>query len=128
MRFLLDTHVLLWAAGRPERLSRSTRKLLDDPDNGLHFSVASLCEILIKQGIGRDGFAVDVSRLRRNLLDNGYDELAIAGARALAADELPPLHEDPFDRILIAQARVERLTLLTADATVLRYPGAVQKA
>jgi len=66
--------------------------------------------------------------LKRGLIDNGYTEIAITGTHALAAKDLPPLHRDPFDRILLAQSRVEGLVLLTADAAVLRYPGLVQKA
>jgi PIN domain nuclease of toxin-antitoxin system len=128
MNFLLDTHVLLWAAGQPERLSRKTRGLLNDPGNSLLFSVVSLWEIVIKQTIGRDDFKVDPRLLMRGLLDNGYGEIAVTSAHALAVEDLPPLHRDPFDRMLLAQARVEGLTLLTADAAVLRYPGPVQKA
>lgn len=128
MNFLLDTHVLLWAAGQPERLSRKTRGLLNDPDNSLLFSAVSLWEIVIKQTIGRDDFKVDPRALRRGLLDNGYGEIAITSAHALAVEDLPPLHRDPFDRMLLAQSRVEGFTLLTADGAVLRYPGLVQKA
>lgn len=128
MKLLLDTHVLLWAAGQTGKLSRKTRTLLGDPDNALAFSAASLWEICIKQSLGRDDFQVDARQLRRGLLDNGYSELAVTGAHALALDDLPPLHQDPFDRMLLAQARVEGITLLTADAQVLRYSGPVMKA
>lgn len=128
MKLLLDTHVLLCAAGQTEKLSRKTRTLLGDPDNTLAFSAASLWEICIKQSLGRDDFQVDARQLRRGLLDNGYSELAVTGAHALALDDLPPLHRDPFDRMLLAQARVEGITLLTADAQVLRYSGPVMKA
>jgi PIN domain nuclease of toxin-antitoxin system len=128
VNLLLDTHVLLWAAGQPDKLSRKTRALLADPDNDLVFSAASLWEIIIKQGLGRDDFRVDARQLRRGLLDNDYSELAMTSAHALAVDDLPPLHRDPFDRMLLAQSRVEGITFLTADAQVLRYPGPVQKA
>ena len=128
MKLLLDTHVLLWAAGQTGKLSRKTRTLLGDPDNALAFSAASLWEICIKQSLGRADFQVDARQLRRGLLDNGYSELAVTGAHALALDDLPPLHQDPFDRMLLAQARVEGITLLTADAQVLRYSGPVMKA
>ncbi len=128
MKFLLDTHVLLRAAGRPERLSRRTRTLLNDSENDLVFSSVSLWEIVIKQTIGRDDFTVDPHQLRRGLLHNGYAELPVTGEHALAVDDLPLLHRDPFDRMLLAQSRVEGLTLLTADDAILRYPGPVQKA
>lgn len=124
---LLDTHVLLWAAGSPEKLSVEARKLLDDADNELLFSAASLWEIAIKRGLGRDDFRVEPRLLRRGLLDNGYRELAITSEHAVALDALPPIHKDPFDRILLAQASVEGVTLLTADATVSAYPGPVRK-
>lgn len=128
MKLLLDTHILLWAAGRPEKLSRKARRLLDDPDNALIFSAVSLWEIVIKQGLGRDDFDVNARQLRRGLLDNGYGELAVTSAHALAIEDLPPLHKDPFDRMLLAQSRVEGFTLLTADAQILQYPGLIQKA
>ena len=128
MKLLLDTHILLWAAGRPEKLSRKARRLLDDPDNALIFSAVSLWEIVIKQGLGRDDFDVNARQLRRGLLDNEYRELAVTSAHALAIDDLPPLHKDPFDRMLLAQSRVEGFTLLTADAQILQYPGLIQKA
>jgi PIN domain nuclease of toxin-antitoxin system len=127
LRLLLDTHVLLWAAGQPEKLSRKARKLLDDPKIIPVFSAASLWEIAIKRGIGRDDFQVDPRLLRRGLLDNGYGELAVTAAHAVALDTLPPLHKDPFDRLLIAQALVEGVTLVTSDVLVARYPGAVEK-
>jgi PIN domain nuclease of toxin-antitoxin system len=128
LKLLLDTHILLWAAGRPEKLSRKARRLLGDPDNTLIFSAVSLWEIVIKQGLGRDDFDVNARQLRRGLLDNNYSELAVSSAHALALDDLPPLHKDPFDRMLLAQSRVEGFTLLTADAQMLQYPGLIQKA
>jgi PIN domain nuclease of toxin-antitoxin system len=123
---LLDTHVLLWAAGMPERLPGDVRALLEDRDAKPFFSAASLWEVAIKSGLGRADFQVDPRVLRRGLLENGYAELAVTGAHAVAVDLLPPIHKDPFDRILVAQARVEGLTLLTADQTVARYPGPIR--
>ena len=125
MRILLDTRILLWVVSQSVRLSDKTRRLLGDPDNILVFSTASLWEIAIKQN-QRDDFAVDPRELRRALLDNGYEELAITSLHAFAVEDLPPLHKDPFDRILVAQSRVEGIMLVTAD--VLRYKGLVQKA
>src|SRR5262249_38241149 len=97
------------------------------PENTLIFSAASLWEIAIKQSFGRDDFKVDARLLRRGLLDNGYSELPVTSAHAVALGALPPLHKDPFDRMLIAQANVEGITLMTGDATVAKYPGAVQR-
>jgi PIN domain nuclease of toxin-antitoxin system len=127
VKLLLDTHLLLWAAGNPDRLSATARELLESPDNELLYSVASLWEIGIKQGLGRRDFRVDASVLRRELLDNGYIELPITGAHAVAVGALPSIHADPFDRMLVAQASVEGHTLLTSDRTVARYPGPVRK-
>ena len=127
MKFLLDTHLLLWAAGPLHRLSVQARQLIDDPNNELLFSSASLWEIAIKRARGRDDFQVDVRLLRRGLLDNGYRELPVTGQHAVAIDGLPSLHKDPFDRMLIAQSMVEGVTLLTADRQVAQYPGPVRK-
>lgn len=127
MNLLLDTHLLLWAAGEPERLSLKARSLLLDPGNRLIFSSASLWEIAIKRRLGRDDFNIDARRLWRMLLANGYLELPVSSEHALIAGDLPSLHKDPFDRILVAQARVEGLTLLTVDKAVAKYGEAVQK-
>lgn len=127
MKYLLDTHLLLWAAGQPDRLNAEARDLLGDSGNTLLFSAASLWEIAIKQTIGRADFKVDARILRRGLLDNGYVELPITSAHAVALDTLPPLHKDPFDRILIAQARVEGITLVTADEQVAKYLDAIHR-
>lgn len=126
MKLLLDTHLLLWAAGQSRQLSAAARVLLDDTDNELLFSGASLWEITIKRALGRDDFQVDPRLLRRGLLDNGYGELVISSENAVAVDLLPPIHKDPFDRVLVAQAAVEGITLLTADPVVAQYPGSVR--
>jgi PIN domain nuclease of toxin-antitoxin system len=126
MKLLLDTHLLLWAAGSPERFPEVALSLLEDPKNELIFSAASLWEITIKRGLGRADFQVDARVLRRGLLDNGYQELPISSAHAVSVDGLPPIHKDPFDRILVAQATVEGITLLTADTLVGQYPGPVR--
>ena len=123
MKLLLDTHLLLWAAGDPGRLSAAARALIEEPDNALFFSAANLWEIAIKRSIGRDDFRVDARVLRRSLLDNGYNELPITSEHAVAIDTLPPIHKDPFDRIMVAQATVEGITLLTSDSLVAQYPG-----
>lgn len=127
MNLLLDTHLLLWAASEPKKLSAKTRALLLAPANQLIFSSASLWEISIKNGLERSDFNVDPRRLWRMLLVNGYRELPVTSEHAVAVNELPPLHKDPFDRILVAQARVEGLTLLTADKAVAKYGDGVRK-
>lgn len=127
MRLLLDTHLVLWAAGQPDKLTAEARALLDDPRNEPLFSAASLWEIAIKSGLGRDDFRVDPRLLRRGLLDNGYRELAVTSEHAVAIASLPPIHKDPFDRLLLAQSHTEGITLLTSDAVVAQYPGPVRK-
>ena len=126
MTFLLDTHLLLYAAGMPERLPSVARTLLEDPDSVLAFSAASLWEVAIKNGLGRDDYRVDPRLLRRGLLENGYTELAVSGSHAVAADLLPSINSDPFDRMLVAQAQIEGLTLLTLDPVIGRYPGPIR--
>src|SRR5215469_16647982 len=126
MKLLLDTHLLLWAAGDPNRLSREARRLLDNPNNELLFSVASLWEVAIKRGLGRDDFKLDARVLRRGLLDNGYSELPIISEHVVEIDSLPSIHKDPFDRVLVAQAMVEGITLLTTDSLLARYPGPIR--
>ena len=117
---------MLWAAGAARRLSEDARELIEDPGNELVFSAASLWEVAIKNGLGREEFSVDPRLLRRGLLENGYVELPVTGAPAVAVDLLPPIHKDPFDRILVAQTQIEGLTLLTADEVVTRYPGPIR--
>ena len=128
MKLLLDTHLLLWAAEDSQRLARRARAWMTDPENELFFSVASLWEVVIKRGLHRPDFQVDARLLRRGLLDNGHQELSVLSEHVVAVDSLPPIHKDPFDRLLIAQATVEGITLLTDDTTVAQYPGPVQLA
>jgi PIN domain nuclease of toxin-antitoxin system len=127
VKLLLDTHLLLWTAEGSRRLSKVARTLISDPDNELLFSAASLWEIAIKRSLDRDDFQVDSRLLRRGLLDNGYIELSITSEHTVTTDALPSIHKDPFDRILIAQATVEGITLLTVDPLVAQYPGSVRR-
>jgi PIN domain nuclease of toxin-antitoxin system len=127
MKLLLDTQLLLWAAGQPEKLSGEARALLEAPENELLFSAASIWEITIKSGLGREDFRVEPRVLRRGLLDNGYSELPITGQHAVGVDALPGLHRDPFDRLLVAQAQSEGIMLITTDAQVAQFPGPVRR-
>ncbi len=127
MKLLIDTHLILWAAGSPERLSPAARELMADSGNELVFSAASLWEIAIKRGLGRTDFTVEPRQLRRGLIDNGWVELAISGAHAVAIDGLPSIHKDPFDRLLVAQAQVEGMPLLTADNAAAANGGPVRR-
>lgn len=121
MNLLLDTHVLLWAAGQTEKLGSAAQALLLDAKHELFFSPVSLWEIVIKRALDRPDFRADPRRLWRMLLAHGYRELPVASEHAVAVDALPPLHKDPFDRLLLAQARVEGMNLVTADAALSAY-------
>lgn len=127
MTFLLDTHLLVWSAVDSPMLPAEARRLIEEPEAELTFSAASIWEVAIKHGLRRSDFPLDPRILRRGLLEVGYTELTVNGVHAAAVDVLPPIHRDPFDRLLVAQAQVEGLTLLTADETVARYPGPVRR-
>ncbi|HKK56408.1 type II toxin-antitoxin system VapC family toxin [Marinobacter sp.] len=126
MNLLLDTHILLWAAADPAKLSSETTNLISNKDNRLYFSAASIWEVVIKNGLHRPDFFVDPHILRRGLVDNGYLELPISTQHTLALSHLPDIHKDPFDRILVAQAETEGFLLLTSDELVAQYPGPVR--
>ena len=126
MRHLIDTHLLLWAASEPERLSAAAREIMTDEDSQLWFSVASIWEVVIKASLGRTDFEVDPNLFRRGLLESDFAELTITGTHVTAVADLPSLHKDPFDRILLAQARTEGLILVTGDAALARYPGDIE--
>lgn len=127
MRLLLDTHLIVWAADDPARVPRTAREAIIAAEHRV-FSVASLWEIAIKVALGRSGIRTDPSALRSGLLENGYEELPVLATHALEVPRLPAVHGDPFDRMLVAQARAEGLTLLTADRTLAAYGFPVQIA
>lgn len=127
MNLLLDTRLLLWAVVDSPRLPASARRLIANPSTDIAFSVASIWEIAIKHGRGRENFIVDPGQMRTQLLDRGFEEIAITGDHAMIVAGLPPIHRDPFDRLLLAQTMVEGLTLLTTDAQLVRYPGPIQR-
>ncbi len=126
MRYLLDTHLILWAAGDLGRLPREATALLREGGNDVIFSVASLWEIVIKKDLGRTDFVVDAAELRHALLTNDFSEAPVRAEHVLAVEALPVLHKDPFDRLLLAQAIVEGFILMTSDKALARYPGPVQ--
>ena len=126
MRLLADTHLLMWAVGPDELLPETARELMADTQNELLFSVVSLWELAIKRSLRRTEAQLDPRVLRKELLDNGYKELAVISEHAFGVETLPLIHKDPFDRLLVAQAMVEGITLLTSDPVVGRYPGPIQ--
>jgi PIN domain nuclease of toxin-antitoxin system len=127
VKLLLDTHLVVWAFDAPAKLSRSAVALLADDQNELVFSALSIWEAAIKSALQKKDFKVDVRALRRGLLENGYTELPVTSEHAVAVYSLPLIHKDPFDRLLVAQAVVEGITLLTVDAKVAKYPGPIRK-
>ena len=127
MRLLLDTRLLLWTVDQYERLSARARRLIGDRENEPVFSTASLWEIAIKHALRRSDFRYDPRVMRRALLDNRYEELPVTGEHAVAVANLPPLHRDPFDRMLVAQSIVEGITLLTSDPRIAQYPAPIRR-
>ena len=123
MKILLDTHILIWAAAGT--LPEAAVPYISNMNNTLLFSPASIWEIVIKKGLNRPDFQIDPAALYQGCLDNGYIELDISGSHVLAVGSLPPIHKDPFDRLLFAQSQVEGVSLLTADETLAQYGGAV---
>jgi PIN domain nuclease of toxin-antitoxin system len=126
MKYLLDTHFLFWLPIGGSGLNRAARSLINNPENEFLFSTASIWEIVLKKARYRD-LACDPREVRRLMLENEYTELSIESAHVLAVDSLAAIHKDPFDRLLIAQAIVEGITLLTVDASIARYPGPIRK-
>ncbi len=129
MNLLLDTHIALWAVANNRRLSSSAKEIIADPQNAVWVSAASLWEIAVKHAIysARKAMPVSAAEAHDKFSLAGYVVLAIGAAHALALEKLPLIHKDPFDRMLVAQAHAEGMTLLTSDATVAKYPGDVRK-
>jgi len=125
MKLLLDTQVIIWAAFWPELLPTQSLHLISDVDNEIYFSPASLWEVAIKSAQNRSDFRVEAKTLRTKLLERGYQEIAINGLHTTAVSDLPMLHKDPFDRLLLAQAKIEGISLITSDATLSKYPAPV---
>jgi PIN domain nuclease of toxin-antitoxin system len=123
MKLLLDTHLLLWAASGT--LPQKAKELIMNEENVLLFSSASIWEIVIKNGLGRQDFQVDTYMLHNGLLNNGYIEIAVDSYHSLSTGKLPLIHKDPFDRILVAQAQAEKATLLTCDKILTDYTCSV---
>jgi PIN domain nuclease of toxin-antitoxin system len=126
MTFLLDTHIMLWVSLRLDLLPAKAAAITADRANSCLFSVASVWEVAVKYALKRADFDVDPVELRAALLTSGYTELPITGPHAVAVANLPRIHRDPFDRLLVAQSVVEGITLLTADPVLARYPAPVR--
>jgi PIN domain nuclease of toxin-antitoxin system len=127
MRILLDTHLLIWAVAEPDRLGPKTAADLEDPANEVLFSAASIWEIAIKYRLSRPDFAHEPNEIARAAEQTGFIELPVRAATAAVVATLPPLHRDPFDRLLIAQALAEPAILYTADARLMPYSDLVRR-
>jgi PIN domain nuclease of toxin-antitoxin system len=125
VRYLFDTQLVIWTAYDAARLPRIARDLLDDEVVEPVVSVVAIWEVAIKSAKYGD-FPFDPHVLRSAMLGHGWEELPVVAAHVLAATGLPPLHGDPFDRLILAQALAEGMTLVTTDKTVARYPGPVR--
>lgn len=121
MRILLDTHILLWAIEDDPALSRKARRILSDADNECLFSPISMAEIAIKYTLRPDAMPWTPDEVHEALLEAGYEELPYRSAHAEALCDLPPLHKDPFDRMLVAQAKCEQTAFMSHDDLVAGY-------
>jgi PIN domain nuclease of toxin-antitoxin system len=123
----VNTHLLLLAAGKPKKHSKKAQHLLKTANSLVWFSAASPWEITFKLRLGRGDFRFDPRQLRRGLIENGWRELVITSEHCVATLNLPPIHKDPFDKMLIVQAYVEGHSLVTSDDIVAKYPGTILK-
>jgi PIN domain nuclease of toxin-antitoxin system len=125
MRLLLDTHIILWALTADPRLSATTQDLLLDPHNDVFFSAATILEIAIKHSLRRESMPIAAEHAMRLFAEAGYEELSITAAHAAKVETLPPLHNDPFDRLLVAQALTEPMRLVTHDRLIGSYSDSI---
>lgn len=121
MRLLLDTHIALWAVTDSPRLPRAARDLITEPENQVWVSAATVWEIAIKHTLRREAMPISGPEARHWFSVSGYRDLSISSEHAAAVEALPPIHGDPFDRLLIAQAQTEPLRLLTSDPALKPY-------
>ena len=126
MRILLDTHLLLWSVASSRRLPKEARSLILDPGHEVFYSAASMWEIAIKSTLRRRDFRVDLPLLHSSLRVIGLTELPVQAEHAVGVAQLPPIHRDPFDRLLVAQSIAEPMVLLTNDALLARYGAFVR--
>ena len=126
MNYLVDTHLLIWAADHNPKLSFEAEAELTNPRNNLWFSVISLWEMTLKRSMNRKTFAYDAGQMRSGFLASGYQELAVESKHVLGLANMPTIHTDPFDRLLLAQAISEGLIFLTADRQMAAYGNDVK--
>ena len=122
MRILLDTHLLLWALSSPEKLSKRARQRIESSD--VYASAASIWEVSVKSALGK--LEADPDEVLAGVEPAGFNHLPIVGGHAAKVAGLPPIHKDPFDRLLVAQARFEPMILLTDDEVLGGYGDLVE--
>lgn len=127
MGYLLDTHVVLWLANEPDKLTDDVQAVLLDKQTVIYFSAVSLWEIAIKSALKKANFVVDLPKLYQQLIYYNYLELPVISKYCLQVESLPFHHKDPFDRLLVAQAMSEGLTLITHDKQIWKYSLPVLK-
>lgn len=125
MNLLLDTHVALWAITDSPKLPQKARDLIQSPKATIWVSAANVWEIAIKHALGRGDMPVSGKNAMRYFQESGYRFLPVEAEHAVAVEELPAHHQDPFDRILVAQALIEPMRLITHDDTVARYSDTI---
>ncbi len=121
MNFLFDTHILLWTIAGDERLPARVRALLADPGNDFRFSAASVWEVAIKNALPRRALGISGNSFRREVLAAGFREIPVSSEHAAVVETLPPVHQDPFDRLLVAQAKADGLVLVTHNLLLPPY-------
>lgn len=127
MNLLLDTHIALWAITDSPKLSQKARELIESPKTTIWISVASLWEIAIKYSLGRGDMPISSQQAISYFRESGYRFFAVEAEHAVAVEELPSHHQDPFDRILVAQALIEPMRLMTYDSLVALYSDTIIK-
>ena len=127
MNLLLDTHIALWAITDSPKLSQKACELIESPKTTIWISVASLWEIAIKYSLGRGDMPISSQQAMSYFRESGYRFLAVEAEHVVAVEELPTHHQDPFDRILVAQALVEPMRLMTHDSLVALYSDTIIK-
>jgi PIN domain nuclease of toxin-antitoxin system len=125
-RFLVDTQLLLWNVYGSRKVPARLARLFGDGRHQFFYSAASLWEIAVKAARGQEDFVAEVGEIRDALEENGFHELPVGSQHAVALAALPPIHADPFDRMLIAQAIVEPMALITTDERLAAYPGTIE--
>ena len=123
MRILIDTHIFIWWNDEPERLSKRALELCEDPSNTLVLSIASAWEMQIKYQLGKLALSAPLRTIiESQMRDNGIEILPVTLPHVFALENLPPIHKDPFDRLLIAQSIAENIPVLSVDSVFKNYP------